>query len=125
MPAMLNPMKFTTETPDLRLQSVVTGWLGCEPHDLLLQVVRKQLVFLALAFWALSAAALLPIALVIARHAAAAAAAQQAPAPAADNNDYTCLGLPDISGLPDMWGQLLVAVRRTAGLAVAQPEVGL
>ncbi|CAL8462623.1 g2156 [Coccomyxa elongata] len=89
------------------------------------KVVRKQLVFLVLAFLALSAAALLPIALVIARHAAAAAAAKQAPAPVADNNDYTCLGLPDISGLPDMWGQLLVAVRRTAGLAVAQPKVGV
>lgn len=60
----------------------------------MLQVVKKQLVFLLLAFAALLAAALLPLALAVARHVAAAAARHEAPVPVADNNDYTCLGIP-------------------------------
>lgn len=62
----------------------------------MLQVVRKQVAFLLLAFLTLLATTLLPVALTLARHAAAAAASREAAAakPIVDNNDYTCLGLP-------------------------------
>ena len=64
---------------------------------LLPQVVRKQVAFLFFAFILLSATALLPGALMLARLSAAAAAAaarDAAAAPVPDSNDYTCLGLP-------------------------------
>lgn len=70
------------------------GWPGCEADELVLQVVKKQLVFLLLALAALLVAALLPLALAVARQAGAAAVRHEAPVPVADNNDYTCLGFP-------------------------------
>lgn len=62
--------------------------VGC----MLPQVVMRQAVYLSAVFTALSAAALLPAALAIARQVMA--AAPEAVPAAVDENDYTCLGLP-------------------------------